>query len=207
LDMTSVKKIRRPVLALIAGSAILFAGAAMPKFCLQNPTALYIVGQARVLLGDRQGGLNLIAYAAQPKEQTATTVEVCPRTVKATEAKSAAPKVTEQMKKVAAVSGPTKQKFIFRTFVTPKTMSEADVAKLVQIARLDSSQFAPHFDRVKFGAEMERAEAARYEAQQEIEAQRTVQRVRRDLERRGIQIALPPAPPVAPVPSSSIQMQ
>src|SRR5512140_3803146 len=73
--MINTQTIRRPMLALIAGSALLLGGAAMPKFCLQNPTMLYVVGEVRMALGDHDGGLRMIGNAAQQTEKAPAQVK------------------------------------------------------------------------------------------------------------------------------------
>src|SRR6266567_2674691 len=180
--MISTHSIRRPILALIAGSALLLGGAAMPKFCLQNPTMLYVIGEARMAVGDHEGGLRMIGYATQHNDKapaqaaetkpaattTKTPVEVCTRKAKAP--------VTKASTMVA-----------YRDFETPSPDQYMKLAKLEQV------NFAvPSFDEAKFEAQMRHAAEQRGSAQAE-HMRRTMTHIRVDLERRGI--AVPPGIP------------
>src|SRR3954454_15329556 len=75
-SMISTQTIRRPMVALIAGSAILLGGAAMPRFCLQNQTLLYVLGEVRMVVGDHDGGLQMIGFAANQSKDKAAATEV-----------------------------------------------------------------------------------------------------------------------------------
>jgi len=177
--MISTQSIRRPMLALIAGSALLLGGAAMPKFCLQNPTMLYVLGEARMAVGDHDGGLQMIGNATQEKD-------------KAPEMKPAA---TPAKKTPVEVCTKT-QVHIAKTPVTVSyrkfEMPSAD--QYMQLARLEQVNFAsPSFDEARFEAKMQHAVAQR-EAEH---VRRTMSHVRVELERRGI--AVPPAIPQAPM--------
>lgn len=67
--------IRRSILAAVAGSATLLTGAAMPAITVQNPSLLYMAGQVRMLLGDREGGFRMLSRAAAEREGAAATVQ------------------------------------------------------------------------------------------------------------------------------------
>ncbi|HYE24511.1 MAG TPA: hypothetical protein VEG32_04845 [Clostridia bacterium] len=67
--------IRRSMLATVAASAALLAGAAMPAVTVQNPSLLYMAGQVRMLIGDREGGFRLLSRAAAERESAAGTVQ------------------------------------------------------------------------------------------------------------------------------------
>ena len=165
----------------------------MPKFCLQNPTMLYVIGEARMALGDHDGGLRMIGSAAErndkPSTSEAVQKTVAPAAQKLTAPmmckKQAAPKsdTTKNMKSVA---------FVFRQAQHPRER------KYVELAKLQNVDFASmSFDRANFENQMHRAQEYRG-AQAAEQARRTMIQVREELERRGI--AVPPAMIAPPVP-------
>jgi len=179
--MINHQKIRRPMLALIAASALLLGGAAMPRFCLHNATMLYVTGQVRMAMGDREGGLRLISAAAQQSGQLEASVAPASNPKASTVAATVAPKCAKPV--VPSDSGHAK-------FVVYSRSAEPSPASFMDLAQLKNVDFtASPFDQAKFAAEMRHAAELR-SAANEKERRRTMARVRTELERRGI-----PVPP------------
>lgn len=191
--MINTQSIRRPMLALIAGSALLLGGAAMPKFCLQNPTVLYVLGEARMAIGDQDGGLRMIGSAAQHHDTSATPAAEPKQAAPASEKQPAptmckkqdAPKPSDASKNTKSVA------FIYRRADSPREN------KYVELAKLENVDFTNAFDRARFEQHMRRA--GEYQGAKAAEqARRTMIQVREQLERSGI--VVPPATMVPPVP-------
>ena len=175
------------MLALFAGSAILLGGAAMPKFCLQNPTMLYVLGEARMALGDHDGGLRMIGYAAEQKGNGTT------HAVKETEKPAATDTKTPVCTKRPPVQNSKPRMVAMVSYLTPSKRAE-----FVQLAKLDFTDLPMQgIDRVRFERDMHRAAEASRAAQVE-HSRHVLSQVRVELERQGI--AVPPAIAVAPVP-------
>ena len=186
--MKNLQSIRRPMLALIAGSALLLGGAAMPKFCLQNPTMLYVLGEARMAVGDHDGGLRMIGYATE-HNGTGTL-----QTVKETAKPAATETKTPVCTKRPAVQN---SKSMAATMVRYQ-MPQSKRAKYFQLAKLDYADFPLQgVERAKFEQEIHRATEASYAARVE-HSRHVLSQVRMELERQGI--AVPPAIAIAPVP-------
>jgi hypothetical protein len=192
--MINTQSIRRPMLALIAGSALLLGGAAMPKFCLQNPTMLYVIGEARMALGDHDGGLRMIGSAAERNDTASAPVAEKTSVMPAAQKQAAptmckkqdAPKSSDVVKNTKSVA------FIYHG-ESPRE------PKYVELAKLENVDFASlRFDHAKFEQKMRRAQEYRG-AEAAEQARRTVIQVREELERRGIAVTpamiAPPVPP------------
>lgn len=192
--MINTQSIRRPMLALIAGSALLLGGAAMPKFCLQNPTMLYVIGEARMAFGDHDGGLRMIGSAAERNDKSSPVAEQ--KSAMPASQKQAAPMMCKKQgaPKTDAVKNTKSVAFVYRHANSPREN------KYIELAKLENVDFASMpFDRAKFENEMRHAQEYRGAAAAE-QARRTVIQVREELERRGI--AVPPAIIAPPVPAT-----
>ncbi len=201
---------RRPILAVIAGSALLLAGAAMPNICLHNPTLLYALGQAKFALGDQEGGLRLIASASQQNDSSDVSAPAKPQAAKVaatskpacTVASAAKPVMvsTNAAPKAAPAIEPVTVNKRFVVFHEPRAHQD----KFVQLARLDRETFKGlPFDQAAFVAQLEGAARER-EQVRAADLQATLSRVKADLERRGIAVPATlgvtvPEPPVPPV--------
>ena len=128
--MTNLQSIRRPMLALIAGSAILLGGAAMPKFCLQNPTMLYVLGEARMAVGDHEGGLRMIGFATEQKRNG--SAQAVNETAKPAATDTKTPVCTKR---------PAVQNSKPRVVAMVRYSPEATRAQFVQMAKLDFADF------------------------------------------------------------------
>jgi hypothetical protein len=189
--MINTQSIRRPMLALFAGSALLLGGAAMPKFCLQNPTMLYVIGEARMALGDHDGGLRMIGSAAERNDKPTPVAEQ--KSVAPAAQKQAAPMMCKKQDapRTNAVKNMKSAAFVYRHVENPRDN------KYVELAKLENVDFSSSFDRVKFEQHMRQAQEYRGAAAAE-QAQHKMIQVREELERRGI--AVPPALMAPPVP-------
>lgn len=56
--------VRQSMLAMITVSVVFLGGAMLPNIKISNPSALYLAGQIRLALGDREGGFQLLSRAA-----------------------------------------------------------------------------------------------------------------------------------------------
>lgn len=56
--------VRQSTLAMIAASAVFLGGAMLPNIRISNPSVLYLAGQVRLAIGDRDGGFQLLSRAA-----------------------------------------------------------------------------------------------------------------------------------------------
>jgi hypothetical protein len=188
-------KIRRPISALIAGSALLLGGAAMPKFSLHNPTLLYVLGEARLAVGDHDGGLRLIGSAASQKEKATDSVKSLEASKTSAPAKSAAPAPT-----MCRESGAKPAKGVSKAHVSMSSFRHFEGASsedLVQLAKLERANFAGvPFDEAQFQSAMRQAAQDRAAAQNE-QVRTTLTHVRAELQRHGI--AVPPAVPAPPL--------
>src|SRR6185369_17185375 len=184
--MINTQTIRRPMLALIAGSALLLGGAAMPRFCLHNPTMLYVIGEVKMAVGDHDGGLQMIGFAANQNGSAQA---------QSSEAPKPATKTAEPESKICTrtpVAAPTPKP---RTVVMVRHSDLPTPSPYLQLAKLQNVDFtSASFDEAQFEAQMRQAAEMR-EAQH---AQHTLKKVRMELERRGI--AVPQAFPVPPAP-------
>ena len=189
--MINTQTIRRPMLALIAGSALLLGGAAMPRFCLHNPTMLYVIGEVRMAVGDHDGGLQMIGVAAnQNGSAQAQTSETSKPATKATEPES------KTCTKVPATTPSPKSRVV--VMVRHSDLPSPD--QYLQLAKLENVDFSSaSFDEAKFESQMRQAAEMR-EAQR---ARHTFKKVRMELERRGI--AVPPRFPEPPSTPTVIQ--
>ncbi len=193
--MLNILKNRRPLLAMVAGSSLLLAGAAMPKICLHNSALMYLAGQAKLVLGDQEGALRLLSCAAEQQQgsnalqaknaastnqlQASTNSTITKTVTTRSESKPASPKVTlgsttqEQPNVVFASYGPDPKK----------------IAKLVEVAQLHRGEFPGNFDFSSLQAELDRAANHRAAAQKEY-LRHEMKQVRMNLERNGV-----PVPP------------
>jgi hypothetical protein len=189
--MINTQTIRRPMLALIAGSALLLGGAAMPRFCLHNPTMLYVIGEVRMAVGDHDGGLQMIGFAANHNGSAQAQSSETPKP---------AVKTTEPESKICTRTPAATPSTKTRTVVMVRHSERPSPDQYLQLAKLENVDFAStSFDEAKFESQMRRAAEMR-EAQQ---AQHTFKKVRMELERRGI--AVPQAFPVPPNPPTVVQ--
>ena len=173
------------MLALIAGSAILLGGAAMPRFCLQNQTLLYVLGEARMALGDHEGGLQMIGSAANQSKDKASATEGETASKPAVENKD---KGTPVCTRKPAVQSPKGR------MVVMVRKPDVQAGGYLQLAKLEKFDFDAAVFEQQFDRHMQH-EAAVHSA---AAAQNTLRKVRMELERQGI--AVPPAFPAAPVP-------
>lgn len=182
---------RRPILALVAGSALLLGGATMPKICFHNAKLLYMAGQVRMAIGDRDGGLRLISSAAQISNGSSAQANI----EETTAAKPAQECSTAKQPTMVASSAQSSQKHWF-------SRRELDPAKLQAVVKLDPIMHGVAFDQVAFEKHMKVVEGEAAEARRD-QLRTTMARVRTDLEHRGIPVppgfgVTAPAPPAAP---------
>jgi hypothetical protein len=189
--MISTQTIRRPMLALIAGSALLLGGAAMPRFCLHNPTMLYVIGEVKMAVGDHDGGLQMIGFAANQNGSAQAQSSETPKPA----TKTAEPESKICTKTPAASPTPKT-----RTVVMVRHSDLPTPNQYLQLAKLENVDFtSASFDEAQFESQMRQTSEIR-EAQR---AQHTFKKVRMELERRGI--AVPRAFPEPPSPPTIVQ--
>jgi hypothetical protein len=180
--MISTQTIRRPMLALFAGTALLFGGAAMPRFCLHNPTMLYVIGEVRMAAGDHDGGLQMIGFAANHDGSDQAKETSKPVT------KTAEPGSKTCTKTPAPVSSPKP-----RVVAMMRRSNLPSPNQYLQLAKLENVDFSsPSFDEAQFESQMR--QAAEMSAAQR--AQHNFKKVRIELQRRGF--AVPPSLPEPP---------
>ena len=159
----------------------------MPKFCLQNPTMLYVLGEARMAVGDHEGGLRMIGFATEQKRNG--SAQAVNETAKPAATDTKTPVCTKR---------PAVQNSKPRVVAMVRYSPEATRAQFVQMAKLDFADFPmPGMDRAKFEREIHRAAEASRAAQIE-HSRHALSQVRMELERQGI--AVPPAIAVVPGP-------
>jgi hypothetical protein len=187
--MITSKEMRRPLLALIAGSALLLGGAAMPKFCLHNPTMLYALGEFRMAIGDQEGGLRMISHAAEQRSMADPSVVQAAAPAAARAVANDPAKCTRTVAKVQPSVSKARPTMVSYRFEQGPTSGE-----LMNLAKLERTDFASvGFDQARFTEEMQRAT----EAERSQHLRRTMAHVRSELERRGIAVPEIPAPPIA----------
>lgn len=166
----------------------------MPKFCLQNPTMLYAIGEARMALGDQQGGLQMIGYAAAKTDNSAKASKI-------ESAKPQAKPVEDGTKCARTAPKPLPQSVVtVRPTMVKYRYSQRPDHEFVKLAKLERVDFgAQGFDQAAFAEHMRRTSEAQKAAQAE-QLHRTLARVRYELERQGIAVPLNiPQPPVASI--------